>query len=132
MMKHKITDLANRRSRAEIDALLEPESSRSQQLSENDICIHILTVSAAMVGVCLTVIGLFKVIAELKSFSTVGDNLLAVDSLAFLASCILSYISMRSRRKERKGLIGRVADIIFLAALSLMVIICGLIAYAFI
>ena len=131
-MKRKVTHLDNRRFRAGLDAPPEPDPPDSQQFLENDICIHILTVSAAMVGVCLTVIGLFKVIAELKSFSTVGDNLLAVDSLAFLASCILSYASLRSRRKARKVFIGRVADVTFLGALIVMVITCGLIAYAFI
>jgi hypothetical protein len=29
---------------------------------EEDVCVHIFTVSAAMVGVCLTVIGLIRVI----------------------------------------------------------------------
>jgi hypothetical protein len=32
---------------------------------EEDICIHIFTVSSAMVGVCLTVIGLIRVVITL-------------------------------------------------------------------
>ena len=46
---------------------------------EEDICIHIFTVSSAMVGVCLTVIGLIRVVITLGKADTVADDLLAVD-----------------------------------------------------
>ncbi len=85
-----------------------------------------------MVGVCLTVIGLFRVITELKSISTIGDNLLALDALAFIASCILSYIALRTRASKRRRRVEKIADGIFLTAMSLMAAICGLIAYTFI
>jgi hypothetical protein len=102
----------------------------SKETLEDDICIHIFTVSAAMVGVCLTVIGLFKVVAELKNVSTFGDDLLVIDAMAFLVSCILSYYALRSRGRARKYIVEKIADAIFLAALCLMAIVCGLITYA--
>ncbi len=37
---------------------------------EEDICIHIFTVSSAMVGVCLTVIGLIRVVITLGKADT--------------------------------------------------------------
>jgi hypothetical protein len=58
---------------------------------EQDICIHIFTVSSAMVGVCLTVIGLIRVVITLGSADTLADDLLAADALLFLISCLLSY-----------------------------------------
>lgn len=99
---------------------------------ENDICIHIFTVSAGMVGVCLTVIGLFRVITDLKSISSIGDDLLALDALAFLTSCLLSYFALRTRGSIRRHNIEKAADMIFIGALVLMTIICGLIAYTFV
>jgi hypothetical protein len=39
---------------------------------EEDICIHIFTVSSAMVGVCLTVIGLIRVVITLGKADTFG------------------------------------------------------------
>lgn len=39
---------------------------------EEDICIHIFSVSAALVGVCLTVIGIFQV-GKLKEIRSIGD-----------------------------------------------------------
>jgi len=104
----------------------------SQEPPETDICVHILSVSAGMIGVCLTVIGLFRVITELKNVDSIGDNLLAVDALAFLTSFMLSYIALRTRRSKRNYRLEKIADAIFLTALSLMAVICGLITYAFV
>jgi hypothetical protein len=58
---------------------------------EHDISIHIFTVSSAMVGVCLTVIGLIRVVITLGRADTLADDLLAGDALLFLISCLLSY-----------------------------------------
>ena len=58
---------------------------------ERDICIHIFTVSSGMVGVCLTVIGLIRVVITLGTADTLADDFLAADALLFLVSCLLSY-----------------------------------------
>jgi len=97
---------------------------------EEDICIHIFTVSSAMVGVCLTVIGLIRVVITLGKADTVADDLLAVDAMLFLASCLLSYAALRSRGLGRMHRIERAADWIFMAAMIVMVTICGVITYA--
>jgi len=47
---------------------------------EQDICIHIFTVSSAMVGVCLTVIGLIRVVITLGRADTLADDFLAGDA----------------------------------------------------
>lgn len=101
------------------------------QKTENEISIHIFSVSAGLVGVCLTVIGIFRAIAELKKFSTVGDNILAVAALIFLLTCMISYLALRSNDKIRKRKIEKIADMMFLSGLSLMAIVCILIAYTF-
>lgn len=105
--------------------------SEQNSVSENEICIHIFSVSAGLIGVCLTVIGIFRAVTELKKFTSVGDNLLAIDALFFLWACVISYLALRSTNKDRKRKIERVADVFFLAGLSLMAIICILIAYTF-
>lgn len=96
------------------------------------IAIHIFSVSAGLVGVCLTVIGIFRAIGELKSFSTLGDNILAINALIFLASCIFAYSSLRSRSENKRHKLERIADILFIFGLSLMAVVCAIIAYTFI
>src|SRR3954464_10030478 len=96
---------------------------------EQDISIHIFTVSSAMVGVCLTVIGLIRVVITLGRADTVADDLLAGDALLFLISCLLSYWALRSRSVRRMHRLEKVADAIFIIAMIGMVIICALITY---
>ena len=97
---------------------------------EEDICIHIFTVSSAMVGVCLTVIGLIRVVITLGKADTVADDLLAADAFLFLIASLLSYSALRTRSKRRMHRRERIADGIFIAAMILMATICGFITYA--
>ena len=96
---------------------------------EQDISIHIFTVSSAMVGVCLTVIGLIRVVITLGKADTITDDFLAGDALLFLVSCLLSYWALRSRGQRRMHRIESVADAIFIIAMIGMVAICALITY---
>ena len=96
---------------------------------EQDICIHIFTVSSAMVGVCLTVIGLIRVVITLGTADTLADDLLAGDALLFLVSCLLSYWALRSRGLHRMHRLEKIADGIFIVAMIVMVVVCALITY---
>jgi hypothetical protein len=102
----------------------------SENHLEEDISIHIFTVSSAMVGVCLTVIGLIRVVITFGKADTVADDLLAADAFLFLLSCLLSYSALRTRSKRRMNRMERIADGIFILAMILMVTICGFITYA--
>jgi hypothetical protein len=75
--------------------------TNSDKLLEEDICIHIFTVSSAMVGVCLTVIGLIRVVITLGKIDTVADDLLAAD-----AFCFLSPVCFHIGRCERAAFAG--------------------------
>lgn len=101
-----------------------------KQALEEDICIHIFTVSSAMVGVCLTVIGLIRVVITLGRADTLADDFLSGDALLFLASCLLSYWALRSRGLGRMHRIERAADAIFVIAMIGMVAVCVVITYA--
>jgi hypothetical protein len=99
---------------------------------EEDISIHILSVSAAMVGVCLTVIGLIRIVITIGMFDTIADDLLAAASLIFLVSCFCSYWALRTRGSRRMHRLERIADAAFLFGLSIMVVVCGVITFAII
>jgi hypothetical protein len=103
---------------------------REKKELEEDICIHIFTVSSAMVGVCLTVIGLVRVVITLGKADTIADDLLAGDALLFLVSCFLSYAALRSRGFRRMHGMERVADGVFILAMVVMVAVCAFLTYA--
>jgi hypothetical protein len=98
---------------------------------EADICIHIFTVSAAMVGVCLTVIGLLRIVISIQKINSVADDLLAVTSVMFLVSCLSSYWALRTRGTRRMKRLERVADLIFVLAMCLTVFACLFVTYSF-
>lgn len=106
-------------------------SIEDQVLAKREIAVHVFSVSAAMVGVCITVIGLVKVGGQLQQTSTFLDEAVAVNAILFLTSCLLSYLGLRivdlrwSRRSERA------AETIFIVGLLVMVVICGLLARTF-
>src|ERR1700752_1601284 len=78
------------------------EKSDRKSALEEDISIHIFSTSATLVGVCLTVIGLFRVILQLKSVGTLADNFLSIDALLFLIACGLAYWALRTRNTKRR------------------------------
>jgi hypothetical protein len=88
------------------------DMSRPQDGShfQEDLCIHIFTVSAALVGVCPTVIGLLRVTISIRGADTVADELVAVDALLFLVSCLSSYWALRTRNTRRLHRLERFAD----------------------
>lgn len=96
---------------------------------EEDVSIHIFTASAAMVGVCLTVIGLLRVALSIHRAVTFADDILAVDACVFLVSCLLSYFALRTRSVRRMFRVERIADILFIIGLILMVVVCSVIVY---
>jgi len=97
---------------------------------DQDICVHIFTVSSAMVGVCLTVIGLLRIVITIQKVDTLADDLVAGNALVFLASTFISYWALRTRNSKRMHRLERVADALFLFGLGFMAMICIFVTYA--
>jgi hypothetical protein len=91
-----------------------------------DVSQHILPVSATMVGVCMTVITVMQ-LAPKNSVSSIADKLLAIDSLFFLASTLLSYLTVRPFKFSEKMELW--ADRLFLFGMVAMVLISFLVAF---
>lgn len=102
----------------------------SQSPLEEDISIHIFTVSATMLGVCVTLIGLLRVVIVISKVDFVADELLAANAILFLTSCLSSYFALRTRRKRRMHRLERFADSIFILAMCLMVVVGVIITFA--
>ncbi len=92
--------------------------------------MHILTVSSAMLGVCITVIGVVRVVISIRKADLIVDDILSIDALLFLGACLTSYIALRSRNVSRMHRTEKVADMLFLSGLILMAASCLLITYS--
>ncbi|MEG2803663.1 hypothetical protein [Stenotrophomonas sp.] len=103
--------------------------ARTAHLDE-DICVHIFTTSAAMMGVCMTVVGVLHVVTVLRKVDTLGDDLLSINSLIYLGACLSAYWALRTRRRKRNQILEAVADWLFLIGLVLSAIATGFITWA--
>lgn len=110
------------------DAARAADSGLAPQQRRDDICVHIFTTSATLVGVCLTVIGVLRLVQRLHDVNTLADELLSIDALIFLGACVISYVALRTDPRSRRQRIERLADFVFLGGLGLMTVICALIA----
>ena len=83
---------------------------------KQNLSSHILPTSAAMLGVCMTVISIVKLNQLNHGINSWIDEILAIDALFFLLSSILSYISLRNDNIAIEDW----ADKVFIFAISLM------------
>jgi hypothetical protein len=85
----------------------------------NDKSPHILNASSNLLGLCFVVLTSLKLLNI--SGKTIIDELITVAIFLFMASCTLSYLSIRGTIKK-SGRLENIADILFLAGLSLLFI----------
>ena len=100
----------------------------TERMEKTSIARHILPTSATMVGVCLTAVGLVKIIEQHIGPSHV-DEYFSLNSILFLVSSVTAYLSLRTSHARRIKLYETVADSMFVIGMVLMVIITILFAY---
>lgn len=99
---------------------------------EASISVDVFSVSAAMVGVCLTVIQLIQMNAAQKAY-TVVDEILAFDAVVFMIACVASFLALKSKRHSSfKKIMENIGDGCFLLAISTMVVAITLVVHTFI
>ena len=92
---------------------------RRETGSGSALSSHILPTSATMLGVCMTVIGIVKVVEVGKGSSHI-DEVLAINGILFMLSAAFSYLSIRSRRQGAR--LEAIADTLFMVGIGLMAV----------
>lgn len=101
-----------------------------QEDREHDLTMHVFAVSSGMVGVCLTAIGLLRLITAQTQVQTLGDDLLAVDAMLFVCCAFLAFFSFKTQRPHLRRRLRLAVDVLFLVGLAVMAAVCAVIAYA--
>ena len=95
--------------------------------TEPRVSAHILPTAATMVGVCMTVLSIGRLGRSGRAGMLI-DKTLAADAVLFLASAVLSFGAIRApgggARQERW------AELVFLAALAVLVVAALALAFA--
>ena len=102
----------------------------SVEQRRHDLTMYVFSISAAMVGVCLTAIGILNLMTAQSQIETIGDDLLAADSVLFMLCCFLSFWSFKTGGERLRRGLWLLIDGLFILGLSTMVIVCAVIVYA--
>lgn len=105
-------------------------SSPSAEERARDLTMTVFTISASMVGVCLTAIGILRLIISQTQVESIGDDLLAGDAVIFMVCCFVSFWSFKTRTARVRHALQLTVDGLFMLGLMIMVGACGVIAYA--
>lgn len=98
----------------------------SLEQREHELTVHVFSISAAMIGVCLTAIGILRLVSSESRTETLGDELLAADSVLFVLCCFLSFWSFKTSRERLRRALRLIIDGLFMLALSIMVVVCAI------
>lgn len=99
-----------------------------EAIAGRGLSAHILPTSATMIGVCMTVLSIGHLRQGGRSRMVI-DKLLAIDALMFLASAVLSFMSMRTRHHGGARYEAR-AELVFIAGLAILAL--GAVVLAFV
>ena len=95
---------------------------------KEDLSVQIFSVSAGLLGVCITVLGINRALVR-RPMREMSRDLLAMDALLFLLSCFGAYLALRLHGRTKRAC-AWATDLFFFAGLLLMTAVCGLIAYS--
>lgn len=96
-------------------------SERRQPTWIREELLHLLSVSGTLAGLCITGVTLFHTVGWATLPQTIADDLLAISALLFLLCTYAIFIALRTKRESLASFLEKVADTLFLLALSGMV-----------
>ena len=82
-----------------------------------EIAHYVFSGSTTMIGVCITVIALFKALNA--GLQTYADEILGVNVLVFILSTFFSYLSIRNNAKKWE----KIADYLFFIGLIILLVV---------
>jgi hypothetical protein len=105
--------------------------AEDQAGKNHDLRLTLFSVSAGMVGVCLTGVGLIGVVKSVREMESAVDELLTVSALLFLVSMALYFITLRRKDQSVWKPMDRLADTNFFLALALLLVGCAVFTIRF-
>jgi len=91
----------------------------------------VFSVSAGMIGVCLTAIGLVKVVSQAEGVNTLCDDLMAIDAMVFGVAALLGFRGLQRFIRHQTPLSYHLMDWVFLIGLGLTIVNCALFTWLF-
>ncbi|PZF72997.1 hypothetical protein [Taibaiella soli] len=90
-----------------------------------DVARHVFSGSTTMIGVCITIIALFRVMKI--GMRTYADEVLGLDNFIFIAAALCAYSAIR---KDNNIRMERAADLLFFAGMAVMLVVGLIIVFS--
>ena len=97
----------------------------STQNDNKEIAHYVFSGSTTMIGVCITVIALFKVMNT--SLKTYADEILGIDTFFFIFAAFFSYLTLRNEKNKH---LEKIADLLFFAGMSILILVGVIIVFS--
>ncbi len=83
-----------------------------------------------MIGVCLTAIGLVKVLSQSKGVETLCDDLIAINAMVFGLTALLGFRGLQRFVRHQVPLSHQLMDWTFLTGLALTIVNCAVFTWS--
>ena len=91
--------------------------------------LSLLSASATLAGLCITVVALMNALDRAKSAISIVDDVLAICAAAFLICTYVIFWALRTSNRALSVKLTKLADVMFLVALSAMTLAAFIMIY---
>jgi hypothetical protein len=96
---------------------------------DRDVLLRLLSVTASLAGLCIAALGFLEAADRPQLDHSYADELIALDAFLFVGCVYLILWALRTSRPERAVRLGRIVDIVFLFALTTLLVASAYIIY---
>ena len=114
----------------EATAATGPEGRIAHEVARNrDVLLRLLSVTASLAGLCIAALGFMEYGSPEAMFRTLADEIIAFDALLFVCCVYLILWALRTDSPNRAFMLANVVNLVFLLALTTMLIAAAYIVY---
>ena len=96
---------------------------------DRDVLLRLLSVTASLAGLCIAALGFMEIGAPTAGDRSFADEVIALDGLLFVFCVYLILWALRTTKVSRVRTLTRVVDVVFLFALTTMLVASGYILF---
>jgi len=96
---------------------------------DRDVLLRLLSVTASLAGLCIAALGFLEAADRPALDHSYADELIALDAFLFVSCVYLILWALRTRRVARAASLARIVDVVFLFALTTLLVAAAYIIY---
>ena len=96
---------------------------------DRDVLLRLLSVTASLAGLCIAALGFMEIGAPEAASRSYADEVIALDGMLFVFCVYLILWALRTTRIPRVRTLTRIIDVVFLFALTTMLVASGYILF---